>query len=300
MAKKPEAEVVPISRFRRGAFAEDVPEAGEAPPPPSVERPAHAVATKPAVDIAARPKVWCLLGSNRSGKTTYARWLHWLAAEQGRVPPFMAALDPADRTLASWLSDVEQPTTNDTRNTASWLRDYLDFLAREQASAVLDFGGGGETALAAALAATPDLVDQIEGSGLSFVACYPLTNRPADLFVARRLEDAGFQPAATLLLLNEGCGDPYRPPGEVFAEVTRHSVFRRMVERGAQVVWMPALDGEVIEEVEKKKLPFGMARDGQVPEGKTFHPIGGLRRSAVGRWLALMAQRHQPVQSWAP
>jgi hypothetical protein len=61
---------------------------------------------------------------------------------------------------------------------------------------------------------------------------------------------------------------------------------------------MPALDSEVIEEIEQKQLPWAAARDGQVPEGATFYPIGGLRRSAIGRWLALMEQRHQPVSSW--
>ena len=43
-----------------------------------------------------------------------------------------------------------------------------------------------------------------------------------------------------------------------------------MVTRGAQVVWLPALDSEVIEELEKKQLPFDMARDGQVPKRRTF------------------------------
>lgn len=71
-----------------------------------------------------------------------------------------------------------------------------------------------------------------------------------------------------------------------------------MLARGAQVVSMPALDSEVIDEIEKKQLPFDMARDGQVPDGAGFFPIGGLRRSAVGRFLALMEQRHQTVRSW--
>jgi hypothetical protein len=61
---------------------------------------------------------------------------------------------------------------------------------------------------------------------------------------------------------------------------------------------MPALDSEVIDEIEKKQLPFDMARDGHVPEGASFFPIGGLRRSAVGRFLAQMDLRHAGVKTW--
>ncbi len=298
MAKKPETDVVvPMSRFRRSA-SEVVPEIGEAPPPPAVDALTRAAPAKPAVDLSNRPKVWCLLSSNGGGKTTYARWLNFRAVERGSELPLLSALDPGNRSLASWFGNVEQPPNRDTRNTARWLRDYLDFVVAEKRNAILDFGGGGETALAELLSTNPDLVQTVEESGVSLVACYPLTPRVTDIFVGKGLEDAGFQPAATLLLLNEGRADTTRPPAETFEEIIRHSAFHKMVARGAQVVWMPALDSEVIDEVEKKQLPFDMARDGVVPDGAGFFPIGGLRRSAVGRWLAMMEQRHHPVRSW--
>jgi hypothetical protein len=84
----------------------------------------------------------------------------------------------------------------------------------------------------------------------------------------------------------------------VFDPVIRHSAFRAIVARGAQVVWMPALDSEVMDEINLKGLPFAMARDGRVPDGAAFSPIGGLRRSAVGRWLAMMELRHERVRTW--
>ena len=296
MAKKPDDVVVPIARFRR--TAETVPEIAAAPPPPAAEATDLASATKPSVDLAGRPKIWFLLSSNGGGKTTYARWLVHHAAEVGNDPPLLAALDPGNRSLASWFSGVDQPTNRDTRNTARWLRDYLDFVTAEKRSAILDFGGGGETALAVLLAEAPDLHVAVEKSGSAIVACYPLTPRVTDIFVARGLEDAGFQPAATILLMNEGRSDTTRPAAETFADITHHSAFRKMVTRGAQVVWLPALDSEVIEELEKKQLPFDMARDGQVPKDATFFPIGGLRRSAVGRFLAQTEQRHERVRTW--
>ena len=299
MAKKPDpdAAVLPFSRFRRAGAAEVVPEIGEAPMP-TITGQAGAPTYKPAVDLSGRPKIWCLLSSNGGGKTTYARWLKFRAMEQGNEPPLLAALDPGNRSLVSWFGGVDQPPNRDTKNTARWLRDYLDFLASERVSAILDFGGGGEVALAEVLSSHPDLVSTIEAEGPALVACYPLTPRIPDIFVAKGLEEAGFQPAATMLLPNEGRADPTRPPAKSFEEITRHSVFRKMVSRGAQVIWMPALDSEVIDEVEHKQLPWDMARDGKVPDDAQFYPIGGLRRSAVGRWLALMGQRHVGVASW--
>jgi hypothetical protein len=300
MAKKPdESVVVPMSRFRRQGAEEVVPEVSAAPPPPAIDM-AQRQAPKPAVDLTGRPTIWFLLSSNGGGKTTLARWLIHRAEEAGREQPLLAALDPGDRTLASWFSNVEQPPNRDTRNTARWLRDYLDGLMAQRLSAILDFGGGGETALARLLEDEPRLHEIAEEAGVSLVACYPLTTRVTDIFVARGLEDAGFQPRATLLLLNEGRSDPTRPAHESFATVTGHSAYRRMIARGAQEVWMPPLDEEVIAEVEKKWLTFAMARDGLVPEGAAFFPIGGLRRSSVGRFLALAEQRFERVRSWLP
>lgn len=298
MAKKTETDtVVPFSRFRRGGAAEQVPEIGEAPLPSAADVTGKAT-MKPPVDLSGRPKIWCLLSSNGGGKTTYARWLNHNSIQAGAGAPSLAALDPGNRSLVSWFAEVDQPPNRDTKNTARWLRDYLDFLVSEQRPAILDFGGGGETALLDLLSSNPDLVPTIEAAGSSLVACYPLTTRITDVFVAKGFEDVGFQPAATMLLLNEGRADPTRPPEETFEEITRHSVFRNMVARGAQVIWMPALDSEVIEEVERKQLPWEMARSGQVPPGASFYPIGGLRRSAVGRWLAIMDRRHIGVASW--
>ena len=295
MAKKTDEKVIPMSRFRRGA--EVVPEISAAPPPPQFDA-AREVATQPPPDLTDKPKIWCLLSSNSGGKTTLARWLVHRRAEAGAEPMLLAALDPGNRSLATWYAGVEQPPNRDTRATARWLRDSLDSLAAEKLSAILDFGGGGETALAELLKDTPDLHVKMEEAGTAMVACYPLSPRVDDIFVAAGLEAAGFKPPATMLLLNEGKADPALPPDEVFDPVIRHSAFRGIVARGAQVVWMPALESEVMDEINLKGLPFAQARDGHVPDGATFAPIGGLRRASVGRWLAMMELRHERVRTW--
>lgn len=294
MAKKP-GDVVYPPRFRRGGMGE-VPEVQIAAMPDLAG--SLAWSNPAAVDLAGLPKVWLLNSANGGGKTTYIRWLNWRMLEQGRSA-FLAALDPAIRSLTTWYAGVEQPPTRDSIHTARWLRDYLDFIASERSSALLDMGGGS-TALLDAARSTPDLHTQLQNAGLGVVACYPLTPRIDDLGVLDDLERAGFQPKATLLLLNQGRSDPTIPREEAFEAVVGHSVFKRALARGAIAVWMPALESDVMAEVEAKRLHFDMARDGLVPEGATFSPIGGLRRSAVGRWLALMEQAHQPVASWLP
>ena len=112
------------------------------------------------------------------------------------------------------------------------------------------------------------------------------------------MENGGFRPKATVLLLNEGRADPTVPRVEAFAPVIRHSIFRNAIARGALALWMPALESDVMQEIESKRLHFGMARDGLVPEGATFSGIGGLRRSMVARWLERMEEAHAPIKSW--
>ena len=97
------------------------------------------------------------------------------------------------------------------------------------------------------------------------------------------LEAAGFQPKATVLLFNEGRADSSMSRDEAFARVLRRSTVRAVLERGAIPVWLPKLEPEVMAEVEGKRLHFSQARDGQVPAGASFAPIGGFERAMVAR-----------------
>src|SRR3954454_14235661 len=137
------AEVIP---FRRGASLDDeteiplatadsAPAAGSTRSLPAAE-----------LDLTGKPKVWFLSGPNGSGKTALARWMGWKLASTDRQA-LMAALDPQNRSLATWFAGVVQPDTNDGAQTARWVMDLLDHVMERKASAILDFGGGN-TALA--------------------------------------------------------------------------------------------------------------------------------------------------------
>lgn len=299
MPTKPGARVVPL--FRDGSD-EEIPEIGVSYTA-GLHAPDHLTTSAlTPVDLAGRVPAWFFIGAGASGKTVEARWLAWRMAGLNRDAE-LVALDPANRSLASWFENVLQPPTRDGASTARWLIRLLESRMRAEAKApmLLDFGGG-DVALSTAVESAPGLHEAMEQAGFGVVACYALTPRVDDLGMLDAMERAGFQPKATLLLLNEGRADPTLPRSESFASTVRHSVFRNAVARGAIPVWMPALESDVMQEIDAKRLDFTMARDGSVPDGARFHPIGGLRRCMVGRWLQRMETAHEALASknWLP
>ncbi len=249
-----------------------------------------------ALDLSGTPKVLFLIGPGGSGKTMLARWIADRMNERGNEA-IIAALDPQNRSLASWYDGVATPETSDSASTARWLRELLGHLLDAKQSALLDFGGG-DTALARTIAATPDLADALQQGGVEFVAIYTLTPRVDDLAALISLENAGFRPRATMLVLNEGRVDDGIARDSAFARVRRHSAFRATEARGAVPVWMPKMDPVVALDIESKRLHFTQARDGIVPPGKTFRPAGWTQRLEVKAWLDRMTREFGGVTSW--
>ena len=295
MAQKAKADVVPL--FRRKPVGDGEQEVSITLPPASETIAAAASATS-GIDLSGKPKVLFVIGSGGTGKTAEVRWLGWRMAEAGRET-LLAALDPQNRSLATWFEGVEMPPTSDGAQTTRWLRELLGHLMQHKVGGVLDFGGG-DTALAKLIDQAPTIATTMEEAGVAPVALYMAGPRQDDLAVLEGLETAGFQPKATAIMLNEGRVDSTMARDEAFARVLRHSAFRAAVARGAVPLWMPRLEPEVMLEIEGKRLTFGQARDGVVPEGKTFMPIGGLERAMVRRWLERMEEAHAPIETWLP
>ncbi len=297
MAPKPEAKVVPL--FGRGPRIEDEPEVTvrgmHAPAGPA---PSSGVRGSAAIDLTGKPKVLFLIGPGGTGKTTLARWMGF-QMQQGNRTTLLAALDPQNRSLATWFSDVQMPPTSDGAQSTRWLKDLLSFSMENKQGALLDFGGG-DTTLARMAEMAPGFAEAMASTGVEPVAVYTLAPRQDDLAVLEALEALGFKPAATALILNEGRVDSTLSREEAFARILRHTAFRSAVSRGAVPIWMPRLEAEVAQEIEGKRLQFGAARDGQVPTGAKFAPIGGFERSMVRRWLERMDQEFAPIRTWLP
>jgi hypothetical protein len=259
---------------------------------------AAALPTTSAVDLGDGPKALFVMGPGRSGKTTLLRYI-MEEARPGRSAPIAAALDPQNRSLASFVNDVAQPDTTDPTGVARWAEELLGFVMAEQQSALLDMGGG-DLSMGKLLEDVPDLADSLEEAGVHPVALYTLSPRVDDLGVLAGYEAQGFKPRATALILNAGLADPTVPREDAFARVLRHSAFRAAVARGAVPIWMPRLDAGVAAEIEGKRLRFGQARDGQAPADQPGAILGPFDRSRVRKWMADMAAALAPIRSWIP
>ena len=101
---------------------------------------AAALPTVPAVDLGDGPKALFVMGPGRSGKTTLLRYI-LEEARSGQPAPIAAALDPQNRSLATFVNDVAQPDTNDPTGVARWAEELLGFVMTEKQSALLDMGG---------------------------------------------------------------------------------------------------------------------------------------------------------------
>lgn len=192
--------------------------------------------------------------------------------------------------MADWFAGVEQPETSDPNQTQRFLRDVLGYLTGNSQSGLLDFGGG-DVSLAKLIDLVPTMTDDM-------IAVYCLTSRVDDLAPLQTMEELGFRPEATMLVLNEGRVDSSQTREEAFARILRHSDVRAAIARGAVPVWMPRLEPDVAAMIEARRLTFGMARDGLVPPGAKFAPIGGFERSMARRWLERMEQEFAAMASW--
>ena len=158
-----------------------------------------------ALDLSGTPAAWLLIGQGRAGKTTFARWVGGRAEQAGRELS-LAALDPTNRSLALFLNGVQQPDTPDPTKTALWLRSALTELAEARCAGIFDMGGG-DTSLLKALGLFPRLLDEAEAGGIAPVAAYFVGPRIDDLSALVTFEEKGFQPRATVIVLNDGLVD---------------------------------------------------------------------------------------------
>lgn len=243
------------------------------------------------------PRAMFVMGPGRSGKTTLLRYI--IETLLGDRPAAAAALDPQNRSLATFMTDVYQPEVTDPTGVARWAEGFLAFIMAEKQSALLDMGGG-DLSMGKLLSDVPDLAANLEEAGVQPVAIYTLSPRVDDLGVLAGYEEQGFQPKATALILNVGLADPTVPRDASFARVLRHSAFQAALARGAVPIWMPRLEASVAAEIEGKRLRFAQARDGQAPGDQPGAILGPFNRARVRKWMADMEAALAPIRGWLP
>jgi hypothetical protein len=242
------------------------------------------------IDLTGQPKVIMASGTGGTGKTTLLRWICEKAFERDDGNQLMlATVDPVNRELAQYFADTVSPNTRDA---AAWLERLLAKIVETKWSAAIDFGGG-DTSLPKLVEEIPDLLTVMNEAAIAPVAMYLLSPRVDDLTPLSEMQEAGFQPKATALVLNEGRVDTSRDPAREFALLRRHPVYRAAIENGAVEVWMPRL--YAAQQIEARRITYR-----QAAAGTGTAPLGVFDRSRVHRWLATMDTAFAPIASWMP
>ena len=251
----------------------------------------------PVADLTGLVKAWMLIGPGGVGKTAFARWLGGELAQRAMLDRVMlAALDPANRTLADFFEAIMQPPSSDPAEIGAWVRNLLRFVAKERFNAVLDFGGG-DVSMARLVEAAPTIADTMENEGVALIATYVLSPRVDDLASLVTFERAGFRPRATALILNLAKAET----PAAFDAIRRQPAYKAAVARGAVELWMPALEPQSVAlAIERARVQFHQARDGEAPEGRPGADITLFDRMFVREFLERMGTEFRAVEGWLP
>jgi len=241
----------------------------------------------------AKPKLVILNGRGHSGKTVTAQWIIDRAQMQGREI-YIGDADPTNGALAAYFDNVSRPPNADLDDTEDWVKAFIDRLIIERFNAIVDSGAG--TTIWKSLNRKLDFTDLAQKFGLEFVSIYLFTPDIDDLAVMRDLEDSGFAPEATILVLNEGVVPGHRSFETAFKPVIDHPVFKAARQRGAQMVAIPRLGSAT--EIGLRRLTMSAAERG---ESKGGHPpLGPISRQLITTWLRTMEQNFSHVAHWLP
>lgn len=263
--------------------ARSVPPTSVLPMPPGSAANHTSVETPPGLDLSGKRKAWFLIGRGRIGKTTFARWLAETMDQRGGAA-IIAAADPVNRSLRQFLDNVTEPPSSDPEDVKTWLRDLLQYQMEEQLDSIIDLGGGN-TSLSALLADMPDLADVLSQSGVEAVACHVIGADPHDCVPLAVTEAEGFQPKATVIVLNEAHGRRHR-----FDAVLAQAEVRAALDRGAMQLWMPLLNAEAARQCDRHGWRYYQVRS----------TAGPFTASAVQTWLRRMAAEFEPIKTWLP
>jgi hypothetical protein len=240
------------------------------------------------------PKLVLALGRGKTGKSTWIRWAVETALEQGAAP-VIADADRTNATLAAFFENVTRPESPEDEDVRLWLNDFVDRQIEQRFSAFLDLGGGD--LILKTWARDLELAPFLEKHDVTPVAVHFLGCDLDDLSYLRDVEEsAKFTPRHTVIVLNEGLVPTGRVVRTAFAPIIAHEVFRKVLDRGAQVVRMPRL--ACMHEVEQRRLSFDDAAAGMVKPGQD--KIGPVNRQLIAIWRREMAAAFSKVAQWMP
>lgn len=250
---------------------------------------------KVGVDLTGKRKVIFFVGRGKTGKTMLIRWLSETALASD-VPFLMADMDPTNDTFSKYIDGVARPSQpSDPVLALKWLESLLQHAMGVGMSLFVDLGGG-DTTLRRLVMQSPDLVAMFEEAGFAVVLLYTVGPQEEDLSPLATMDALGLLPSATAVILNEGLVEVGEGRDAAFARISRHSVFKAALNRGAIPVWMPKLLPAA--QVEVRRLHFRDAAAGHNGQGTS--PLGPFDRARVGTWLKAMDANFEGIKTWLP
>jgi hypothetical protein len=244
------------------------------------------------------PVTAIICGRGRVGKTVVANALVQFCRERGaNLQVWNADRQNETHSLSVFHPDAERPPTDDSEEKRVWLETKLGQQVRERFDAVLDMAGGDPTIKR--LAKDVRLVTTMERQGIRPVALHILGPEKADLDdLKQSMEDGLFMPTATLIVCNGGLVESGRSVRAMFAEVAKHEVVFRAMDKGAKLIWFPAL--LCMSQVTDRGLTFSEAMRGQVKPGQ--EPLSFFDQTRVAIfWEELLPAAFEDVPNdWLP
>jgi hypothetical protein len=231
------------------------------------------------------------LGRGVHGKTFWARWLLDQLLNDGRDITVVDA-DRTNATLTNYFTDVVTPASAEDADVEDRLRSVTETMMEKPRITLVDFGANDLT-LKRVTRKFGDFNAYLAGGGVRGVAVHFLGPDRDDLAYLRDMEEGGFAPPATILVLNEAL----LPPGTsttLFEPVMRDDIFTAAMKRGARPVYMPRL--ETAREINRMQLGFIAAGTGKIAKDGTR--FGPWNRSITNAWRRTMLANHEPVMEW--
>lgn len=261
---------------------------------------AEPVAERGAIDVA--------LGRGRTGKTTWTRWAIERARDTGRRLRIGDG-DRNNRTLSSFYADdpnLSAPPAADELSVKGWLEDLTQEVIDGRGRLVLDMGGGDRAF--ANVSEKHSFAEVLPENGVDLTAWYFLAGGRDDYETLVFMEEIGFRPARTAIVLNEGLAPPAASGRDPFAKILDAAPVKAVLARGARLVRMPAVDLDTMVAADDLFVGIRAASKGAVPRGQDGAPVAGYKalnlwkRNELKRWLEEMGRRHEAagVADWLP
>lgn len=235
------------------------------------------------IDLSDQHKLVLVFGAGNSGKKTLVRWLVEQALPR-QMELSITTVDPMRSVLCDYFPGVSSPGTMPLQ---TFIELAISGIVANPCSAIFHFAA--DTTLRELLQQVPDLMGMLDDAGIAPVVLYTLTPRPDDLTIMQAME-AMWQPPATAAVLNLGVMKSVEVEWE-FADTRRHSIYRRLMDRGGIEVMMPRL-GAAGAVSKRRPLSFEEAAKGV--------GVGAWDGRKVKIWRTLMEHHFSPIAKWLP